>query len=167
VKRHHHRIRELAKSRRQAFMDLPHIPIGQYFAATAYRKNSADMLSGFVTFWNVRRRCANGLPERPVGAHPTLSASFAFSTARTDAAGTGDACQRHESSQWLLPPKFNLHCADNSFADYLTITRLQGLTVGHDSPGQVVPFPMAGCQGGGLKLRHAALYVCGRNLCGS
>jgi hypothetical protein len=36
-------------------MDLPYIPVGQYFAATAYRKNITDMLSGFVKFRSVRR----------------------------------------------------------------------------------------------------------------
>jgi len=39
----------------QAFNDVPYIPLGQYFQATAYRKNITNMLSGFVKFWNVRR----------------------------------------------------------------------------------------------------------------
>ena len=40
---------------RQAFMDVPYIPLGQYFAATAYRKDITGILSGFVKFWNVQR----------------------------------------------------------------------------------------------------------------
>jgi peptide/nickel transport system substrate-binding protein len=40
---------------RQAFNDVPYIPLGQYFAATAYKKNITGLLSGFVKFWNVQR----------------------------------------------------------------------------------------------------------------
>jgi peptide/nickel transport system substrate-binding protein len=40
---------------RQAFTDVPYVPLGQYFAATAHHKDLTDMLSGFVKFWNVRR----------------------------------------------------------------------------------------------------------------
>ena len=40
---------------RQALTDVPYIPLGQYFAATAYRRDITDMLGGFVKFWNVRR----------------------------------------------------------------------------------------------------------------
>ncbi len=40
---------------RQAFNDVPYVPLGQYFSATAYRKNITNMLAGFVKFWNVRR----------------------------------------------------------------------------------------------------------------
>ena len=39
----------------QAFTDVPYIPLGQYFQATAYRKNIAGILNGFVKFWNVRK----------------------------------------------------------------------------------------------------------------
>jgi peptide/nickel transport system substrate-binding protein len=39
----------------QAFNDVPYVPLGQYFQATAYRKNITDRLNGFVKFWNVRR----------------------------------------------------------------------------------------------------------------
>jgi len=39
----------------QAFIDVPYIPLGQYFQATAYRKDITDRLNGFVKFWNVRR----------------------------------------------------------------------------------------------------------------
>ena len=40
---------------RQAFIDLPMIPLGQYFQPTAYRTSLTGVLSGFATFWNVRR----------------------------------------------------------------------------------------------------------------
>ena len=39
----------------QALRDVPYVPLGQYVAATAYRKNITDILNGFVMFWNVRR----------------------------------------------------------------------------------------------------------------
>jgi peptide/nickel transport system substrate-binding protein len=39
----------------QAFTDVPYVPLGQYFQATAYRKNITDRLNGFVKFWNVRK----------------------------------------------------------------------------------------------------------------
>jgi peptide/nickel transport system substrate-binding protein len=44
-----------AALQRQALTDVPYIPLGQYFAATAYRRDITDMLGGFVKFWNVRR----------------------------------------------------------------------------------------------------------------
>jgi peptide/nickel transport system substrate-binding protein len=39
----------------QAFDDVPYIPLGQYFAPTAYRTNLTGILNGFPLFWNVRR----------------------------------------------------------------------------------------------------------------
>jgi peptide/nickel transport system substrate-binding protein len=39
----------------QAFVDVPYIPLGQMFAATAYRADLTGMLGGFALFWNVRR----------------------------------------------------------------------------------------------------------------
>ena len=39
----------------QALHDVPYVPLGQYVAATAYRKDIADILNGFVIFWNVRK----------------------------------------------------------------------------------------------------------------
>jgi peptide/nickel transport system substrate-binding protein len=39
----------------QAFTDVPYIPLGQLLAATAYRRDLADVLGGFALFWNVRR----------------------------------------------------------------------------------------------------------------
>ena len=40
---------------RQALVDVPYIPLGQYFSPTTYRNQITDMLNGFVIFWNVRR----------------------------------------------------------------------------------------------------------------
>jgi peptide/nickel transport system substrate-binding protein len=39
----------------QAMQDLPYIPLGQYLAPTAYRKDITGVPDGFVIFWNVRR----------------------------------------------------------------------------------------------------------------
>ncbi len=40
---------------RQAFIDLPMIPLGMYFQPTAYRTSLTGVLPGFATFWNVRK----------------------------------------------------------------------------------------------------------------
>ena len=40
---------------RQAFIDLPMIPLGMYYQPTAYRTNVSGVLPGFATFWNVRK----------------------------------------------------------------------------------------------------------------
>ena len=40
---------------RQALQDVPYVPIGQYFYATAYRRMLTGMLKGFPVFWNLRR----------------------------------------------------------------------------------------------------------------
>jgi peptide/nickel transport system substrate-binding protein len=40
---------------RQAFQDVPYIPLGQYFVATAYRANLTGIIHGNPVFWNVRR----------------------------------------------------------------------------------------------------------------
>ncbi len=40
---------------RQAFQDVPYIPLGQYFVPTAYRANLTGILPGNPVFWNVRR----------------------------------------------------------------------------------------------------------------
>jgi peptide/nickel transport system substrate-binding protein len=40
---------------RQAFVDLPMIPLGQYFQPTAYRADIRGVVSGFATFWNINR----------------------------------------------------------------------------------------------------------------
>ncbi len=39
----------------QAFHDVPYIPLGQYFAPTAYRTNLHGVLNGIPVFWNVQR----------------------------------------------------------------------------------------------------------------
>ncbi|MDE2006691.1 MAG: ABC transporter substrate-binding protein [Rhodospirillales bacterium] len=39
----------------QALRDVPYLPLGQAFAPTAYRKDIAGILNGFVIFWNARR----------------------------------------------------------------------------------------------------------------
>jgi peptide/nickel transport system substrate-binding protein len=39
----------------QAFVDVPYIPLGQYFAPTAYRANLTGVLAGTPVFWNIRR----------------------------------------------------------------------------------------------------------------
>ncbi len=39
----------------QAMQDVPMIPLGQYFLATAHRRNVTDMLRGAPLFWNVRK----------------------------------------------------------------------------------------------------------------
>ena len=39
----------------QAFLDVPYIPLGQYFSPTAYQSNLTGVLKGSPVFWNVRR----------------------------------------------------------------------------------------------------------------
>ena len=43
-----------ADMQRQAFIDVPYIPLGQNFYNTAYSKKVTGVLEGFVMFWNVR-----------------------------------------------------------------------------------------------------------------
>ncbi|MCC6716299.1 MAG: ABC transporter substrate-binding protein [Acetobacteraceae bacterium] len=40
---------------KQALIDVPYMPLGQYQQPTAYRSDITGMLNGFATFWNVRR----------------------------------------------------------------------------------------------------------------
>jgi peptide/nickel transport system substrate-binding protein len=40
---------------RQAFEDVPYIPLGQYFVPTAYQANLTGIIYGNPVFWNVRR----------------------------------------------------------------------------------------------------------------
>ena len=48
--------RSLAEDiQRQAFEDVPYIPLGQSIAPTAHRSSIAGVLNGQPTFWNVRR----------------------------------------------------------------------------------------------------------------
>jgi peptide/nickel transport system substrate-binding protein len=44
-----------AEIQRQAFQDLPYIPLGQFFQPTAYRRSLAGVLKGPTVFWNIRR----------------------------------------------------------------------------------------------------------------
>lgn len=39
---------------KEAFEDVPYVPLGQYFSPTASRKNVTGILDGFPIFWNVR-----------------------------------------------------------------------------------------------------------------
>ncbi len=39
----------------QAMQDIPMVPLGQYFLATAHRRNLTGMLTGLPMFWNIRR----------------------------------------------------------------------------------------------------------------
>ncbi|WP_408901588.1 ABC transporter substrate-binding protein [Pararoseomonas indoligenes] len=39
----------------RAFQDVPYVPLGQFFAPVAYRRNLTGMVTGFPVFWNVRR----------------------------------------------------------------------------------------------------------------
>jgi peptide/nickel transport system substrate-binding protein len=38
-----------------AFQDVPYLPLGQYFQATAYRRGLTGVLKGLPLFWNVQR----------------------------------------------------------------------------------------------------------------
>ncbi|MCC7280826.1 MAG: ABC transporter substrate-binding protein [Acetobacteraceae bacterium] len=40
---------------RQAFIDVPYIPLGLWYQNTAYRANLSGMLKGLPLFWNLRR----------------------------------------------------------------------------------------------------------------
>ena len=44
-----------ADIQRQAWIDVPQIPLGQFRQPTAYRAELSGMLDGFCLFWNVRR----------------------------------------------------------------------------------------------------------------
>jgi peptide/nickel transport system substrate-binding protein len=40
---------------RQAFVDVPYIPLGQILPTWVYQRNITDVLNGYVLFWNVRK----------------------------------------------------------------------------------------------------------------
>ena len=40
---------------RQAFIDVPYVPLGVFYQPTAYKKELTGMLKGLPLFWNVRR----------------------------------------------------------------------------------------------------------------
>ena len=43
------------KAARQAFIDVPYVPLGQFYQPTAYRDDLSGMLKGLPLFWNIRR----------------------------------------------------------------------------------------------------------------
>lgn len=44
-----------AEIQAQVWIDVPYVPLGQYFVQSAYRKTLEGVLTGFPIFWNVRR----------------------------------------------------------------------------------------------------------------
>ena len=40
---------------KQAFVDLPYLPLGQYFVQTSFRPNITGVLEGVPVFWNVKK----------------------------------------------------------------------------------------------------------------
>lgn len=44
-----------ARIQRQAFVDLPYVPLGQFFQPTAWRRSVQGVLKGPTLFWNIRR----------------------------------------------------------------------------------------------------------------
>jgi peptide/nickel transport system substrate-binding protein len=38
-----------------AYRDVPYVPLGQFFAPVAYRRNLQGMVTGFPVFWNLKR----------------------------------------------------------------------------------------------------------------
>jgi peptide/nickel transport system substrate-binding protein len=40
----------------QAFVDVPFLPLGQFFQPSAQSKTLEGGLSGITLFWNIRRR---------------------------------------------------------------------------------------------------------------
>ena len=44
-----------AKIQEQAFIDVPFLPLGQFFQPTVQRKELQGTLKGMTLFWNVRR----------------------------------------------------------------------------------------------------------------
>jgi peptide/nickel transport system substrate-binding protein len=40
---------------RQAFQDVPYIPLGFYYQPTAYRSNLTDIVDGMPVFWNLKK----------------------------------------------------------------------------------------------------------------
>ncbi len=44
-----------AEEQQQAMVDVPFLPLGQYFPAWAYRRDASGVLKGLPLFWNVQR----------------------------------------------------------------------------------------------------------------
>jgi peptide/nickel transport system substrate-binding protein len=49
------RRRLAAEIQKQAMLDVPYVPLGQFRTKTAYRKTLTDVLEGWPMFWNVKR----------------------------------------------------------------------------------------------------------------
>jgi peptide/nickel transport system substrate-binding protein len=49
------RQRIAAEMQRQAFIDVPFVPLGQILATTAYNRSVSDVLTGYALFWNLRK----------------------------------------------------------------------------------------------------------------
>ncbi|SKA36176.1 peptide/nickel transport system substrate-binding protein [Enhydrobacter aerosaccus] len=45
----------IADMQRQAFEDVPYIPLGFYYQPTAYRSNLTDVVDGMPVFWNLKK----------------------------------------------------------------------------------------------------------------
>ena len=43
------------KIQAQAFIDVPYLPLGEYFEPTATRKSLTGVLKGLPLFWNVKK----------------------------------------------------------------------------------------------------------------
>ena len=43
------------QAQRQAFVDVPYVPLGVFYQPTAYRADLSGMMKGLPLFWNVRR----------------------------------------------------------------------------------------------------------------
>ena len=50
------RRRIAATIQKQAFIDVPYLPLGTFYPSTAYRSSLTGVLDGQAIFWNVRRR---------------------------------------------------------------------------------------------------------------
>jgi peptide/nickel transport system substrate-binding protein len=44
-----------AQIQQQAFIDVPFLPLGQFFQPTTRNKSLVEMLTGMPLFWNIRR----------------------------------------------------------------------------------------------------------------
>ncbi|GAC1339661.1 MAG: ABC transporter substrate-binding protein [Acetobacteraceae bacterium] len=44
-----------AEMQKEALVEVPYIPLGQYLQPTAYRSNLEGVLNGFALFWNVKK----------------------------------------------------------------------------------------------------------------
>ena len=44
-----------AEIQKQVFIDVPYIPLGQYYLPVAFKKYVTGTLTGFPIFWNVKK----------------------------------------------------------------------------------------------------------------